>query len=84
MSEERTDNVKDLHLLACLVWPRDRGYSFPGILPVHRGPHPLAGDVHEARDCWLVLPASQSRANSSNSDPDDMVHLHQGSIRRLE
>jgi hypothetical protein len=24
------------------------------------------------------------RANSSNSDPDDMVHLHQGSIRRLE
>src|SRR6266852_2878937 len=33
MSEERTDNVKDLHLLACLVWPRDRGIVFRASSP---------------------------------------------------
>jgi hypothetical protein len=81
-STRRPLSVSDLHLLACLVLRRDPG----GVLLRASSPS-IAARIHSramsnsfSRSSGLLAclaSFTQSRANSSNSDPDDMGALRQ-------
>ncbi len=71
MSEERTDNVKDLHLLACLVWPRDRGIVFRASSPS------IAARIH-SRAMFTRLAAFR---HHQKSPPEPIVPVRRGLMR---
>jgi len=74
--------VSGLHLLACLVLRRDCGVVFcASSQSIAARIHSRAMSNSLSRSSGLLAclaSLTQSRANSSNSDPDDMTHLRQG------